>query len=427
MNGIYAKLIKRLLDVFLAIAISLVLLPFLLLSLLIPGVRMIAKRRIGRQGLIFGEYRLHCPASGPGRVLERISFHRIPALWNIIHGQMSFIGPRALEVDDALPAEGVEHVRFRVRPGYISAWWLRVRTNMTFDDEFSVDASYVTEMSLKRDAGIALRAVPALLYGRHPSGGEATLSLLGVRIANLQMAAAIERIERAIKERSPAKVYFVNADSLNKAFRDATFRTVLNAGDIVLGDGIGVNIGARLTKQHIRENVNGTDMFPRLCERMARERQRLYLLGAKEGIAERVSDWVRTRHPGVILAGVRNGYFSDDETDNVCAAVRASGADVLLVAFGAPRQEAWIHENFANLGVCVAIGVGGLFDFYSGSIPRAPVWMREVGIEWIYRLIQEPRRMYKRYLVGNFLFMLRVLRHGRVVRSHRSRGKTLRA
>ncbi len=419
MKRTYALVAKRLLDAVVSFAAFIVLLPLLALALLLPGVRLLAKRRIGRKGVPFSEYRLRCPPSGPGGFLERISFHRIPALWNIVLGQMSFVGPRALKPDEHLPPEGTDHNRFSVRPGYVSPWWLRVRSNMTFDDEFAVDADYAANIGLKTDLGILLRSALAALYGRDEEEGEGVLSLLGVRIANLTTADAITHIDRVIKTKGREQISFVNADSLNKAYRDHAFRDTLNAGDMVLGDGIGIKLGARMTRQHIRENVNGTDLFPRLCEHMAEEGQSLYLLGAKEGVPERVRDWVRTHHPGVNIVGTRNGYFPEDEEQDVCAAIREAGPDVLLVAFGAPRQETWIQTHLAELNTRVAIGVGGLFDFYSGSIPRAPVWMREAGIEWVYRLIQEPRRMFKRYLVGNFVFVLRILRHRREVgRTH---------
>jgi N-acetylglucosaminyldiphosphoundecaprenol N-acetyl-beta-D-mannosaminyltransferase len=122
---------------------------------------------------------------------------------------------------------------------------------------------------------------------------------------------------------------------------------------------------------------------------------------------------VNERYPGVRLAGCRDGYFAPEENAAVVAAIRKARPDVLLVAFGAPRQELWLDQWSAELEVPVSFGVGGLFDFYSGRIRRAPLWMRETGLEWVYRLIQEPRRMWKRYLVGNVVFLYRVWRYGR--------------
>lgn len=420
MNRLYANVGKRLLDI---VRVGLVAIPFLiliLLSLLIPGVRLVTKRRLGRDGKPFNEYRLRCPPASLGALIEYISLHRTPALWNILRGQMSFVGPRALKANESLPPEGLKHPRFSVRPGFVCPWWIRVRSNMTFDNEFDVDADYVANLNLKRDAGILLRSALVSVYGKDEIAGNKALSLLGVGIANLTTADAIDHIDHVIKSNGHARLSFVNADSLNKAFTDEAFRNTLNGADMVLADGIGIKLGTRMTKQHIRENVNGTDLFPRLCKHMSKEGQSLYLLGAKAGIPELVREWVQVNHSGVNIAGVRNGYFSDDEEPAIRAAIRDAHPDVLLVAFGAPHQETWIKEHFSELNTHVAIGVGGLFDFYSGNSKRAPVWMREVGIEWIYRLLQEPGRMFKRYLVGNLVFVLRVLRFGKSAKISRS-------
>src|SRR5581483_2598296 len=139
------------------------------------------------------------------------------------------------------------------------------------------------------------------------------------------------------------------------------------------------------------------DMFPRLCETLSGTGLGIYLLGARPGVAAAVADWVKAHHPQTEVKGFRDGYFKPEEEPEVIRQIAASGASVLLVAFGAPRQDLWIRRHLRQTGVKVAMGVGGLFDFYSGRIPRAPVWMREIGAEWLYRFIQEPRRMWRRY------------------------------
>lgn len=126
------------------------------------------------------------------------------------------------------------------------------------------------------------------------------------------------------------------------------------------------------------------------------------------GDALAAAEWARARWPRLRIAGTNDGYFSPDDSDRVAATVRASGADVLLVAMGAPRQELWIGRYADAAGASATLGVGGLFDYYSGRIPRAPVWMRRLGLEWIFRLLQEPRRLWRRYLVGNLVFLWRV-------------------
>jgi N-acetylglucosaminyldiphosphoundecaprenol N-acetyl-beta-D-mannosaminyltransferase len=162
--------------------------------------------------------------------------------------------------------------------------------------------------------------------------------------------------------------------------------------------------------QPVRDNVNGTDLFPRLAAALEGSGKRIYLLGGRPGVAEGVAGWLARNYPGVELAGWRNGYFSAEEETTVIEDIRRSGADVVLVAFGAPRQDLWIRGNLSKLGAKVVIGVGGLLDFFSGRIPRAPRWIRKLGIEWCYRLCQEPKRLWRRYLLGNVVFLARLAR-----------------
>jgi len=149
-------------------------------------------------------------------------------------------------------------------------------------------------------------------------------------------------------------------------------------------------------------------MFPLLCEAAAREHVPIYLLGAKPGVAQATADNMVERYPNLTVAGVRDGYFNAEEEDAVVEAINESGARILLVAFGAPRQELWLEQWRDRLAPPVCMGVGGLFDFYSGRIARAPAWMREMGLEWVFRLLQEPGRMWRRYVIGNPLFLYRV-------------------
>jgi N-acetylglucosaminyldiphosphoundecaprenol N-acetyl-beta-D-mannosaminyltransferase len=147
-----------------------------------------------------------------------------------------------------------------------------------------------------------------------------------------------------------------------------------------------------------------------LCDALSGTGHRMYLLGAAPGAVDRVVEWIAAHYPDVVVAGYEHGYFSEEEEDEVDRRIRESEADILIVAMGVPRQEVWIHQHLANLDISVAMSFGGLFDYFSGRVPRAPQWVREMGMEWIYRLIQEPRRMWRRYLVGNGVFLYHVLR-----------------
>jgi exopolysaccharide biosynthesis WecB/TagA/CpsF family protein len=134
-----------------------------------------------------------------------------------------------------------------------------------------------------------------------------------------------------------------------------------------------------------------------------------FLLGARPGVAREAGERLAARISGLRLAGARDGYFAEEETPRVLAEIRASGAEVLMVAFGNPRQEAWLDRHLAASGVRLGVGVGGFFDFAAGRVPRAPIWMQQAGLEWTFRLLHEPRRLWRRYVLGNPEFLARVL------------------
>lgn len=253
---------------------------------------------------------------------------------------------------------------------------------------------------------------------RGPAGRWPRFQLLGFEVDNLTMDAAVSDIMRALDGEDACQATFVNADCGNLSARHPRYRDVIRRSTWVFGDGSGVRMASKLLGAPIVDNVNGTDMFPLLCEAMSGTGKRLFLLGARPGIADGVAEWVREHHPDTIVCGAEHGYFDESETDAVVERIRSAAPDLLLVAFGAPRQDEWVARHLAATGAKVGMGVGGLFDFFSGRIPRAPMWMRRLGIEWCWRFIQEPRRMWKRYLVGNFTFLFRVLvqriRGGRV-------------
>lgn len=239
------------------------------------------------------------------------------------------------------------------------------------------------------------------------------LHLLGVGIDNPTLAEGTAWIVDRAEKRLPTTVAFVNAHCLNEAYDSPEYRAALTRADAVFADGIGVRLAGRHTRQPVRDNVNGTDMFPRLAALAEEKGLSIFLLGARPGVAEAVADGLRERHPRLRIAGTRDGYFAADEEDAVIAEINESGADILLVAMGVPTQELWLDRHRASLRVPVCMAVGGLFDFYSGNIPRAPRWLRACGGEWCWRLAQEPGRLWRRYLIGNPRFLYRVWRHGR--------------
>ena len=231
--------------------------------------------------------------------------------------------------------------------------------------------------------------------------------VFGVEVFNSSMAEVLDDLEKRLESHAKSNVGFVNADCLNKCFSHAEYHETLRAMERVYPDGIGVRLAAQMFGNGVEENINGTDLFPLLCQRLAGTSHGIFLLGAREGLAEKVAENMTERYPGITFAGCQHGYFTAENEDEVVNKINASGASVLLVALGAPQQELWLARNRDRLNVRILMGVGGLFDYYSGRIERAPVWIREIGLEWVWRLLQEPGRMWRRYVIGNPLFLYR--------------------
>ncbi len=232
--------------------------------------------------------------------------------------------------------------------------------------------------------------------------------MLGTSVDNLTLDGAIELVVNSATSKSKTRLAFVNADCLNIAVKNDEYRDALNNMSRIFADGIGMQIGAQMLGVDLKENVNGTDMLPKICKASIENNLSLYLLGGKPGVADEAVANLSSEFPGLNVVGTRHGYFSQDEEVDVVDAINESEADILLVAFGAPLQELWIDRLSSNLNPSIQVGVGGLFDFYTDRISRSPKWVQDIGLEWIWRLKQEPLRLWKRYLVGNPLFLYRM-------------------
>jgi exopolysaccharide biosynthesis WecB/TagA/CpsF family protein len=174
---------------------------------------------------------------------------------------------------------------------------------------------------------------------------------------------------------------------------------------MLLPDGIGVELAAKMTGTQLSENLNGTDFVPALLAEAARRGQSVYLFGGKPGVADAAANNLIHKTPNLRIAGTRDGYEGAVDTDAVIADINESGADIVLVALGVPMQEIWVHKNAHLLDARVTLAVGALFDFLAGVVVRAPKLVRRAKMEWVWRLAQEPRRLAKRYLAGNFTFL----------------------
>jgi len=219
----------------------------------------------------------------------------------------------------------------------------------------------------------------------------APVRLLGVRVDPVSMAEAVERIRGRLRDGPPGYVVTLNTVMLGRAAKDADFRHIVDGAFLVAADGMGTLLAARILGLRIPERVAGVDLADRVCAVCAAEGFGLFLFGAAEGVADQAALHLRSRHPGLNVAGSQHGYGTIDD-GALADAIRHTGAHLLLVALGSPRQEMWMDRWFGRTGARISIGVGGSLDVFAGRVQLAPPWMRKAGIEWLYRLIREPRR-----------------------------------
>jgi exopolysaccharide biosynthesis WecB/TagA/CpsF family protein len=239
--------------------------------------------------------------------------------------------------------------------------------------------------------------------------GFATRDIGGIGIAVLTRAAALAEVDDAMANQRHLKLAFCNANLVNHAAQDQALRRDL-AGFLVLPDGIGVDLGGWLLHgASFPANLNGTDFIPGLLATEKR-RLRVALLGGRPGIAARASVRLSLQYPEHRFSVLSHGYFAPSEEAALLAKLEATPPDLLLVALGNPRQERWISQRLGPQHCSVAAGVGALFDFLAGEVPRAPEAFRQLRLEWLFRLWLEPSRLWRRYVLGNPVFVLRMLR-----------------
>lgn len=233
--------------------------------------------------------------------------------------------------------------------------------------------------------------------------------IMGVSVLAGRADDVIQELDGRLAAGERVRLTYLNAHASNLAARNAGFLALL--GEFaVLNDGVGVDIAARtLNGNAFPENLNGTDFTLRYLRETSRH-FRIFLLGAKPGVADDAAAVLETLLPQHIVVGTRDGYFVAAGADEVVREIKNSGADLLLVAMGNPTQEFWIDAHFDATGCRMAMGIGALFDFLANRVPRAPHAVRQMRMEWAFRLALEPGRLWRRYLLGNPLFLARVAR-----------------
>ena len=245
------------------------------------------------------------------------------------------------------------------------------------------------------------------IRGLDPLGGADRITIFGLSL----LSSTLDEVAEGLVIRAgfgPKTVgQFINAHCVNYLHTSPEYRGAVHRADILLPDGSGMRIAGKLCGTRNIPNLNGTDLFPYLCKHAAKYGHAIFALGGRPGIAKLAMENMQAANEGLVCAGVHDGYFTPENERALIGEINASGAAILLVAMGVPTQEQWIERNRDRLDIPVILGVGGLFDYYSGRIPRAPRYIRTLGLEWCWRLMMEPSRLGKRYLGGNLLFLAR--------------------
>lgn len=230
-------------------------------------------------------------------------------------------------------------------------------------------------------------------------------SVMGCPVTKLSLTQFVAEAEVFIDSRRPHYIAVVNAAKLVSMRDDRELDRSVRSADLIGADGVPIVWASRLLGDPLPGRVNGTDLMLKLLERAHEKRYRIFFFGATPRVLDQVLERVGRDYPGVRIGGARHGYFASADEPEIVTQIRDSHSDILFIAFGTPQKEKWVNAYLREMEVPVVHGVGGSFDVLAGVIPRAPRWMQRAGLEWLFRLAQEPRRMWRRYLMTNTRFV----------------------
>ncbi|WP_285164826.1 WecB/TagA/CpsF family glycosyltransferase [Shewanella goraebulensis] len=341
------------------------------------------------------------------RLFTQGRFKSLPLFYSVLKGDIGLLG-------SAFEYAVFDTTQNNCRPGILSVEQMHRRMGVQHIDSVSHSSTGLFGYMVNILKCLFSKLIVVSTQLNYP----AQFNLLGVNIDNNSMNDSVELLIRSSNSAQTKQFAFVNADCLNIAATNKAYRDTMNQCDQVFADGSGIRIACQLHHIGLKDNVNGTDMLPLLCEQAAAQGISLFFLGGKDGTADQAAANLIKQFPTLKIVGCHHGYLNQDnvsqETEQqVIEQINQSGAQLLLVGMGAPMQEQWISAHKAELNVGAAIGVGGLFDYFANNVSRAPIAVRQVGMEWVWRLAQEPKRMWKRYVVGNPVFLARVLKQKR--------------
>lgn len=230
--------------------------------------------------------------------------------------------------------------------------------------------------------------------------------ILNTYVNAISLDETIRRVESIIKKGVPTQHVVINASKVNLMEHDSVLRDIVNSCPLINADGASIVWASKILGVPLKERVTGIDLFLKLVEVADEKGYSIYLFGAKEEVVMKVKTIFEDKYPNLKIAGYRNGYFTEQDEPAIIEDMAQSQADMMFVAFSSPKKEYWVNKYIGQLNIPFVMGVGGSFDVVAGVTDRAPEWMQNRGLEWFYRFIQEPRRMWKRYIIGNAKFVL---------------------
>ncbi len=405
------------LDKVIALFLVLVLSPILIINMLCAGII--------RQAV----FTQHLKTDALGRTVILQYFNcgvaqKSALLFSIILGKLRFIG---VPLTHSLMPQRQRTLlsQTRCQAGLFSLYDLHQATGLV-----TAEPEYLLQKQFKLSIlGYVLLLIKSVICcciyvnAKNKLASSKLITIFGLTINNISMANAVkwttsnpvwsantnaQNIASGKKHTGTKLGFFINAHSINVSLSEPKFHHTLQQADMLLADGSGMRLAAKSAGYFLKENTNGTDMLPHLCKHCVEQNKSLYFFGSKPGVARQAAANLKQQFPHLKIVGCQHGYVQAKQYNELIADINTSGCDVLLVALGSPIQEQWLLEHRAQLTCHSALAVGGLFDFYSGQIARAPLWIRELGMEWIWRLIKEPTAKFKRYIVGNPLFLFRI-------------------
>ncbi|MDI9591201.1 MAG: WecB/TagA/CpsF family glycosyltransferase [Acidobacteriota bacterium] len=235
--------------------------------------------------------------------------------------------------------------------------------------------------------------------------------ILNAYVNALTMDQTVEEIEQIIAARIPTQHVVINASKVNLMEDDPALAEIVKRCPLINADGASIVLAAKVLGVPLTERVTGIDLFLRLVDVAANKGYGIYLFGAHENVVSKVREVFEEKYPSIRIVGYRSGYFTDEDDPHIVADMAVSGADIMFVAFSSPKKEYWVNKYLDQLGIPFVMGVGGSFDVVAGVTERSPRWMQDHGLEWLYRFIQEPRRLWKRYIIGNVRFVVLMLKY----------------